>query len=151
MVNMLQNQELTKAFQKITENGNKTLKENPEINSPLGVIAGAATFWYGKTIKIIKGDDFNFSAKVEARAHQSEFSMGSPLVNGKLKFDANEGLGIGINRSIADIQTSAGLNYNAKSQVISTEVRKKLAPNIDLSFGASRVDQNTKLEYRLNF
>ena len=151
MVNMLQNQELTKAFQKITDNGNKTLDENPEIKTPLAVIAGAASFWYGRTVRIMRGSDYNLSAKVEGRAQQSEFSMASPLMNGKLFYNAREGAGMGINRSIADLETEAGLQYNAKSQVLSTEIRKKIAPNLDLSFGASKIDQNTKIEYRLNF
>lgn len=151
MVNMLQNEELTKAFQKITSRGNKTLEDNPEIKNPLGVIAGAASLWYGRTLKLFRSDGFNFSAKMEGRAQKSEFSMASPLLDGKLKFDPREGFGLGINRNIIDIDTEAGIQYNAKSQIISTELRKKIAPNLDFSFGASKLDQNTKIEYRLNF
>ncbi len=151
MVNMLQNQELTKAFQKITNRSTKTLEDNPEIANPIGVIAGAASLWYGRTLKLIKGEDFNFSARMEGRAQRSEFSMNSPLLNGKLNFDAKEGIGIGFNRKIHELQTDAVILYNAKNQNISTELRKKIAPNLDLSFGASRSDQNTKIEYNLSF
>lgn len=151
MVALLQNKELTKAFQKITNSGNKTLDENPEIKSPLGILAGAASFWYGRTLKLIKGENLNITAKMEIRSQKSEFSMSSPLMNGKLKFDASEGIGIGFNRSIEELQTEAVVEYNSKSQIISTELRKKIAPNLDLSFGASKIDQNTKIEYRINF
>jgi hypothetical protein len=151
MIGMLQNQEMTKALEKITGSSKKTLDENPEIRNPLGVIAGAASLWYGRTLKLIKGDDFNFSARMEARNQRSEFNMGSPLLNGKLRFDGKDGMGVGFNRRITDIQTEAGVQYNVRNQVISTEVRQKLAPHLDLSFGASRIDQNTKIEYRLNF
>lgn len=151
MVGMLQNKELTKAFEKITESGNKTLNENSEIKTPLAIIAGAASFWYGQTVKLIRGNDFNFSARLEGKAQRSEFSMGSPLLNGRLKFDAKEGMDLGVNRSISTLQADAAVQYNARNQVFSTEVRKKIAPNLDLSFGASRLDQNTKVEYRLNF
>lgn len=151
MVNMLQNKELTKAFQKITESSTKTLDENPELKNPLGVIIGAASFWYGQTVNLIKNEDVRFSARLEGRERRSEFNMASPLVNGKLKFDPTEGMGIGFNRKLMKSQTEAGVQYNAKSQVFSTEVRQKLSPNLDLSFGASRLDQNTKIEYRINF
>jgi hypothetical protein len=151
MVNMLQNKELTKAFQKITESSNKTMDENPELKSPLGVIIGAASFWYGQTINLIKNEDVRFSARLEGRERRSEFSMASPLLNGQLKFDPNEGMGLGFNRKITSLQTEAAVQYNSKNQVFSTEVRQKLSPNIDLTFGASRLDQNTKIEYRINF
>lgn len=151
MIGMLQNHELTKAFQKITGSAQKTLDENPEIKSPLGVIAGAAALWYGRTMKLIKGDDFSFNARIEGRAGRSEFSMGSPLLNGKLRFDGKEGMDVGFNRRISSLQTEASLQYNVRTQVMSTEIRQKLAPHLDLSFGASRLDQNTKIEYKISF
>jgi len=151
MVTMLQNQEMTKALEKITGSGKKTLDENPEIKTPLAVIAGAASLWYGRTVKLIKGDEFNMSANVDGRDKRSEFSMGSPILNGKLRFDGASGMGIGLNRKITDINTEAGVQYNVRDQVMSTEIRQRLAPHLDLSFGASRIDQSTKIEYRLNF
>lgn len=151
MVNMLQNQELTKAFQKIAGSGAKTLEENPELKTPLAVIAGAASFWYGRTVKLIRGDEFNFSARMEGRAQRSEFNMSSPLLNGRLKFDAREGMGVGFNRRLNQLNTEAAVQYDVRNQVFSTEVRQRLSPNLDLSVGASRLDQNTKIEYRLNF
>jgi hypothetical protein len=151
MVIMLQNEELTKAFQKITNYGNKTLEENPEIKNPLGVIAGAASFWFGRTLNLIRGDQINISAKMEGRNQRSEFSMASPLLDGKFKYDPRDGFGLGINRNLIEINTEAGIQYNAKNNLLSTELRKKIAPHLDLSFGASKMDQNTKIEYRLNF
>ena len=56
--------------------------------------------------------------------------MNSPLLNGKLNFDAKEGIGIGFNRKIHELQTDAVILYNAKNQNISTELRKKIAPNL---------------------
>ncbi len=151
MADMLQNQELTKAFKKITESGNQTLNENEEIKTPLAVIAGAASLWYGRTLKLIRDSDFNLSARFEGRAQRSEFSMASPILNGKLKFGAQDGVGGEVNRRITSFQTDAALQYNSRERAFSTEVRQRLSPNLDLSFGASKIDQTTKLEYRLNF
>jgi len=151
MINLLQDEELSKAFKKITEGGNKTLRENPGIRAPLAVISGAAAFWAGKTMNLFQQESFRFSAKIEGRYRRSEFSMQSPLLNGKLKFDTQAGMELGFNRRFEPLKTDAMLNYNVRNQTISTEVRHKLAPNIDLTFGVSRLDQNTRIEYRFNF
>ena len=151
MVTMLQNQELTKAFQKITNSGMKTLDENHEIRDPLAVIGGAMALWYGKSVKLIKGDDYNLSARMEGRSQKGEFSMNSPLLNGNLKYEGMNGMGVGVNRIVSPLQTMGSVQYNVRNQLMTTEVRQKIAPNLDLSFGASRLDQSTKIEYRLNF
>lgn len=150
MVNLLQNKELTDAFQKILSNSGKTINQNKEVFFPLGVIAGAASFWYGRTVTLIKGD-IHLTTRIEGASRRGEFSMNSPLFNGKLKFDGVEGMGLGIDRKISEIQAEASIQYNAKNQTFSTEVRKKIAPHLDLTFGASKMDQNTKIEYRINF
>lgn len=151
MINLLQDEELSKAFKKITEGGNKTLRENPGIRAPLAIISGAAAFWAGKTMNLFQQESFRFSAKIEGRYRRSEFSMESPLLNGKMKFDNQSGVELGVTRRFEPFKTDAMLNYNVRNQSVTTEVRHKLAPNVDLTFGASRFDQNTRIEYRFNF
>ncbi len=151
MMGMLQNEELSKAFKKVTDQGMRTLKENPGIQAPILVISAAASFWAGKTFDLIRDESLRFTAKIEAQNRRSEFSMQSPLMNGSLKFEQNTGLNVSINRSFDEYQTSTHLNYNAREQSISTEVRYRLMKNLDLSIGASRLDQNTRIEYRFNF
>jgi len=151
MVNMLQDQELGKAFKKVTEQGMRTIKENPGIQAPIYVISAAASFWAGKTFDLLREESLRFTAKFEGRSRRSEFSMLSPIMNGSLKFEQSTGLNVSIHRDFDQYQTQTFLNYNMNNQSVSTEVRYRLMKNLDLSVGASRLDQNTKIEYRFNF
>ena len=156
MVNLIKDEELQKALVKVTSRGKQVLTENPELKSPMGVIAGAVSLWYGRSIKLIKGDDFKLSTRLEARGRNGEFSMESPLLNGTLHYGVGD-LNISVNRRISSIDTSAELHYNMSNQSFNTQLRHSLAPNLDLTFGASQVpdtrqtDGRAGFEYRLDF
>jgi|GEM_PF-1931908 len=157
MINLIKSEELQKALSKVTVKGKQLLQENQEIKNPLMLIAGAASLWYGKTIRLIKGEDFKLSTRIEARGRSGEFSMESPLLNGNLHYDGN-GLNISMNRTISSIDSKAELNYNVSNQSFSTNIRHQLAPNLDLTFGASQVPTQSKqtdgratFEYRFDF
>jgi hypothetical protein len=151
MINLLQDEELSKAFKKVTETGKRTLQQNPGIKAPIYLISGAAGFWAGKTLDLLKQESFRFSARFEGRSRRSEFNMSSPLLNGQMRFDSNLGNQFILHRNFEMIRTETSLQYRFQDQVISTEIRYRVAPNIDMTFGASRIDQSTKLEYRFNF
>jgi hypothetical protein len=151
MALLIRNQELADAFSKITLKKNKELKENPALAAPFMIITGAATFWFGKTINVFKSDVFQMSARIEGQTRQSEFSMSSPLMNGKLNFNENTGTSMGVGRRISSLNANAYINYNFREKAVNTEFRQKISPNIDFSFGVGKYDQNTKIEYRFNF
>lgn len=83
--------------------------------------------------------------------------MESPLLNGRLRYSGGDGVDISMNRSISSIDTNAELNYNMNNQSFSTNLRHRLAPNLDLKFGATQAPQSTQtdgraaFEYRLDF
>ena len=151
MIVMLKNQDLTDAFKKITLKNNRDITGNPAIAAPLFMISGAAAFWYGKTMKLFQTESMQFNARIEGQSKRSEFSMSSPLLNGKLNFNDQTGMNFGVGRQISSINANAYLNYNFKEQSINTEIRQKLSPQIDLTFGVGKTDQKTKIEYRINF
>jgi hypothetical protein len=156
MVNMLKDEEMQKALVKVTARGKQVLTENPEIKSPMGIIAGAMSLWYGRSIKLIKGETFKLSSRLEIRGRNGEFSMESPLFNGTLHYGVGD-LNISVNRRISSIDTSAELYYNMNNQSFNTQLRHSLAPNLDLTFGASQIpdtrqtDGRAGFEYRLDF
>ncbi len=151
MIVLIRNHELADALGKITIQKNRELTENPALAAPFMVISGAAAFWYGKTIRVFQNDFFQMNAKIDGHAKRSEFLMSSPLMNGKLNFNEQTGMNLGVSRQISSLNANAFINYNFREKTINTEFRKKLSPNVDFSFGVGKHDQNTKIEYRFNF
>jgi hypothetical protein len=157
MVDLIKDEEMQKALVKVTARGNQILEENPEMKSPLGVLAGAAALWYGKTIGILKGDTYKAWTRVEARGRSGEVWLQSPILDGKMRFSGDDGMSISMNRSISSINSQAELNYNVQSQSFSTQLHHQLAPNLDFSFGASKApsaiqtDGRATLQYHLDF
>lgn len=157
MANMLQTEEMGRALQKVTERGQAALQQNPGIQAPLGIIAGAMSLWMGNTVRLFRGDAFNLTSRIEGRNRSSEFNMESPLLNGRFRFSADQGLELHMNRTISSLKSQAEINYNVKQQTFSTSIRRRIAPNLDLSFGASQfhpnspTDGNARIEYQFNF
>lgn len=157
MVNLIKDEELQKALVKVTARGKQILQENSDLKNPLGVIAGAASLWYGKTIRLMRADQFLLTTRIEGRGRSGEFSMESPLVNGRLRYNGGDGVNIMMNRKISSIDSQAEFNFNMNNQSFSTSVRHTLTPNLDLTFGASQTpltnqtDGRAAFEYRLDF
>ena len=157
MVNLLQNAELQQAFTKVNAKGKEALQENPELKNPAAVIAGATSLWIGRTVQLIKDESFKLTTHVEGRSRSGDFSVESPLVNGKLKFQSNNGVNLNINRTISSIQSNAEVNYDVRSQTVSTQLKHRIAPNLDLSFGASesplqnQIDERATIQYNISF
>jgi hypothetical protein len=157
MVEMIKNTELQRALERVTEKATDTYARDAGARGPLGVIAGAAALWMGNTVRLFKGDDLRVFTRIEGRSRSSEFSMESPLLNGRFRFSANTGFDLHMNRQISSIESQAEFNYNLREHTFSTSIRKRIAPNLDFSFGASQIprstltDGNARLEYRFNF
>ncbi len=156
MVKMLKDTELKTALDKVTAKGNEILKNNPEIRSPIAVIAGAIALWNGKTFQLLKEDEVKVTSHVEAKSRSGDFSLSSPLLNGQLRFDQSNGLNLGVNRSISSFHTSAGLQFNPKSQSINSQLNQRIMPHLNFSVGAGQSAGNpkegtAKIEYELHF
>lgn len=151
IANMIKDEELEKAMVKVTARGKQLLHENQDLKNPLGVIAGAASLWYGRSVRLIRSEAFHLFTRVDGRNRSGEFSMESPLVNGRLKFQSGNGVDISMNRKISSISSEAELNYNTNTRSFNTEFRHRLAPNIDLSFGASKAPEATQTDGRASF
>ncbi len=157
MVDLLKDEEMQSALKKVTKKGNQILEENPDLRNPAAVIAGAFTLWAGRTFALIRGGDVQIFSRVEGRNQAGEFSMRSPLLNGRLRYAETEGANITIDRRISSISTSAEFSYNTRVKTYSGSLSHSIAPHIDFSFGASQPQTGTapdgqaKLMYNLNF
>ena len=154
---MAKDQEMQKALKKVTIQGRQMLQENPSMRNPITIIAGAFSLWTGRTLKLIRGDSFKLATRLEARTRSGDFSMESPLMNGKLAFSSSDGFTLSLNRSIASTGTTAAMVYSAKQQTFTGQLTHPLTGNIGLTFGAvqtsqsNQTDGQAKLEYRLSF
>ena len=157
MVNLLKGQELQHAFGNLNEKGKQLLQDNPDLKNPVAIVAGAVSLWVGRTIKLIKDEDFKLTTHFEARARSGEFSMESPLLNGKLSFSGGNGINMNINRKIDLMNLTAEMNFNQRDQVLSGQFVHSLTPHLGLVFGATQSQQNNtsdgraSLQYNLNF
>ncbi len=151
MINMIQDQELSKAMRIVTEKGMQSLNENPGIKAPIYVISAAASFWAGRTFDLIREESWKFSARLEARNRRGEFLMRSPLMNGTMRFEPSTGMNVSLNRNFDRFRADTFLHYQQQNQSLSTGFRYRLTPNLNLSVEAGRYDQNTRIEYQFNF
>ena len=157
MVNALKSEELQKVLPRVTAKGKDMLQENPELKTPMAVIAGSISLWAGNTLKLIQNDTIKVTSYIEGKSRSGDFKMDSPLVNGKLQFNETDGLQLNMNRSISSIQSNAAVVYNVKTQSLGGELSHHLLPHLDLSIGSTQVpqtsqmDQQAKISYHLNF
>jgi len=158
MMRTLQDQQFRRALTKINAKGKQFLHENDSFKTPIAIIAGAATFWFGATIRLFRGESILITSRVEGRNRRAEFTLQSPFLNGKLYFEGATGFNVNINRSIASINSTAELNYISRTQSFSTEFRHPIIPHLDLTIGSSqipelnnRTDGRAKIEYQFNF
>ena len=157
MMTLLKDDEMKKAMEKATGIGNQILKDNPDLKTPSAVIAGAVGFWVGKSMKLFGVNGYGVSSQVEGKNRAGGFLMDSPLMNGKLRFSASDGVDLSMNRKISSISSQAEVKYNTKNQALSTQVRHNLMPHVDLTFGSSISPQTTQpdnragVEYRFSF
>ncbi|NDF14039.1 hypothetical protein EB061_01785 [bacterium] len=158
MVQALKDEQFQRAIKKVTEEGRILLEQNQGLKGPASFIAGAAAFWYGTTLSLFQGDSMKIQTRIEGRGQRSEFSLESPLLNSRVVIGAQNGVQLNLNRSIASLGSSAELNYFGNTGSISTQVNHPIAPNLNLSIGASqipemnnRMDGRAKLEYQISF
>lgn len=135
MVELLKNEQLQRAMSDLTEQGNLLLEENPELKSPLGIIAAAAGLWYGRAVRLLKVKEVRVFSSISARSREGNFSLQSPLLDGRLRYQSSGKMEVSINRTISSINTTAELNYNGIDGVQGARIYHRLAPNLDLTFG----------------
>jgi hypothetical protein len=158
MVNMLKDEQLKLALEKVTSRGKVILEENHSLQNPATVIVGAASLWLGSTIKLFKSDSIQITSHIEARSQRGEFSFESPLLNSKVLFRPDQGLNFNVNRSIASINSTAELNYMSRTNSISTQLKHPITRNLNFSIGSSQLpemnnqtDGQAKIEYQIHF
>jgi hypothetical protein len=158
MMNTMQEEQFRKALARINARGSEILKQNEGIQAPIAIIAGAASFWFGATIRLFKGESLLLTTRVEGRNQKGEFSLQSPLLNSRLYFEGASGVNLNVNRSIASIHSTAEMNYSLRTQSLSTQIKHPIAPNLDFTVGTSqipelnnRTDSRAKVEYQFNF
>jgi len=158
MVNMLKDEQLKLALEKVTTRGKVILEENHSLQNPATVIVGAASLWLGSTIKLFKSDSIQITSHIEARSQRGEFSFESPLLNSKVLFRPDQGLNLNVNRSIASINSTAELNYMSRTNSISTQLKHPITRNLNFSIGSSQLpemnnqtDGQAKIEYQIHF
>ncbi len=108
---LLKDEEFQKVLSRMTERGNTLLKENQGLKTTGQIIFGAASMWFGASIRLFKGESINITTRFEGRARKGEFTIESPLLNSKLVFQGDSGLHLNLNRKIASINSTAELNF----------------------------------------
>ena len=157
MVDLLKNQELQKAFVPLNAQGKQMLQENPDMKNPVAIVGGAVAFWIGRSVALIKEENFKLTTHVEARARFGEFAMESPILNGKLSYTGTDGINMKVNRKIDSISSTAEANYNATERIFSGQLVHPLIPHLDVTFGAAQLQQTNQtdgrasLQYNLSF
>lgn len=157
MVELLKKQQLQKAFEPLNARGKQVLQENPDLKSPTAILAGMAALWVGRTMKLLKGDDVKLTGRIEGRARSGEFSLESPIFNGRLVYTGGDGIYMNVNRSIAALNSRAEMIYSQKDQTITGALVHPLMPHLDLSFGAAQyqntnqTDGRASLQFNLSF
>jgi hypothetical protein len=158
MMRSLQDEQFRKALTRVTSRGKQLLQENKSFQTPVAILAGAASFWFGATLRLFKGESILISSRFEGRTRRAEFTLESPFLNSRLFIEGGTGFNLNINRSIASINSTAEVNYISRTQSFSTEFHHPIAPNLDFSIGASqipelnnRTDSRARIQYQFNF
>jgi hypothetical protein len=148
MVDILKGDQMNGALNKVTKKGDSLLKDNPDLQSPGAVIASAVALWYGRGVKLFKtSDTTNFYGRFEGRTRTGEFSMQSPLFNGRLRYVMGSGADVTVNRSISSV-TSAEVVYRLQDRTTTAQMRQRIFPNIDVTFGAAPVPYTNQMDGR---
>ncbi len=158
MVRVIQTEEMRQALEKVTVRGKDFLDKNSALRSPLALISGALSVWVGGDIRILNDEKLKLSTRIEGRNRSGEFRMESPLVNGRLQFNEVQGMSVNMNREIPGLKSRAEIDFQAKTQSLTTQIRQPLAPHLDLTFGATQLphlnnktDGQAKIEYQFHF
>ncbi len=158
MTNLLKDEQLAIALEKITTRGKTILDQSQSLGGPASVLAGAAALWFGVTVRLIKTDLFRVSSRVDGRAGRGDFNLESPFLNSRVFYDGTSGLGLNVNRSLSTTRTMAELNYFSRSRSFSTQLRHPLTEHLNFSVGSSQIpelnnqtDGRAGIEYRLDF
>ena len=129
MVGALKDGELQRVLEKATVRGKQMLQDNPEMKNPIAILAGAFSLWAGRTVKLIREENLKVSAHVEGRSRSGNFSLESPLFNGKLTFTGTDRMDVQMNREISSIDTRAEVIYSSKDQSITGQMVHPLSPH----------------------
>jgi hypothetical protein len=155
MVEMIKSAEMNFAMNKIAVKGEKFLKDNEELQTPAGVVAGAFALWAGRSMRIMKNGEIEVFSAISLRDKSGNFNFKSPIVNGQLRFDQTQGLNVGVNRSLSSINTNAEINYNSAQNGFSGNILHQLLPNVSIGIGTGinqGVQENTgRIQYHLDF
>ncbi len=158
MVRSLQDEQFRRALTRVTSRGKQILEENKSFQTPIAILAGAASFWFGATLRLFRGESILISSRFEGRARRAEFTLQSPFLNSKLFIEGGTGFNLNINRSIASINSTAEVNFISRTQSFSTEFHHPITPHLDFSIGASqipelnnRTDGRARIQYQFNF
>jgi hypothetical protein len=158
MVQVIQNEEMRKALEKVTVKGRELLEKNSALKSPLAILTGAVSVWVGGGMRLIDDEKWRLSTRVEGRNRLGEFSLESPLVNGRLQFNGANGVSVNMNREIPGLKSRAEIDFQARTRSLTTQIRQPLAPHLDLTFGATQLphlnnqtDGQAKIEYQIQF
>lgn len=158
MVRVIQTEEMRQALEKVTVRGKDFLEKNSALRSPLALISGALSVWVGGDVRLVNDEKFKLSTRIEGRNRSGEFRMESPLFNGRFQFNEMQGVTVNMNREIPGFKSRAEIDFQARTQSLTTQIRQPLAPHLDLTFGATQLphlnnktDGQAKIEYQFQF
>ncbi|NDG84566.1 MAG: hypothetical protein EBX52_05945 [Proteobacteria bacterium] len=107
---------------------------------------------------MFKSDSLQITSRIEGRAGRGEFNLQSPFLNSKILFQADSGLNLNVNRSIASINSTAELNYLSRTNSVSTQFSHPISSHLNFSIGSSQIpelnnqtDGHAKIEYQIHF
>ena len=129
MVGILKTNELKDLTQKLSVSGKQLVLENPEVQVPVTVIGAGVVLWNGKSFALPSVGDLHLSSHFEGRSRSGSMNMDSPIVNGKLRFESGNGLNVGFNREVHEVDMKAEVLYNFQHQSFKTQISHQIAAN----------------------
>ncbi len=158
LVNIVRDQEFKRALEKVTPAAKRLWDENEELHSPLSVIATGAAFWAGRTFRLVRKEYLNLTTHIEGRNRTAHFNWSSPIVNGELKFNGNEGnTDMMVGRTISSIDTSSEVHYNFTTQTVKGAIVQPITRDFQLSIQAGqdpftkKTDTGAQIQFRRDF
>ena len=133
----------------------ENLKKNPYVQGPAKVIGAGAALWVGQNYNISNDRDFRLVSRLELKSRSTSLDMGSPILNGQLKFVGGDGINVGINRMVPGINSRAEVKYKVSQQAVSTQLSRMLVAHLTLSVGASEspaigtIEKIARLAYQI--
>jgi len=138
MVKTIQDHQFQRSLDVVNPQFKNFMAQNPEFNSPAGVIAGASALWVGRTINVIRNEYIQASTRIEARAKTAQFNWTSPILNGQLHYNPNQGLEFSVGRTISSINTSSQIHYNFTSQTFQSTFTQPITNQLNFQVGAGQ-------------